>query len=39
MFFGDIDDPNSEVTKLVQSRRHHTLLPGAGTKPRIYFLT
>ena len=39
MHFGDLDDPNSEVSRLIQSRRHHTLLPEAGTKPRIWFLT
>ena len=39
MYFGDLDDPNSEVSRLIQSRRHHTLLPEAGTRPRIYFLT
>jgi len=39
MHFGDLDDPNSEVSRLIRSRRHHTLLPEAGTHPRIYYLT
>jgi len=39
MYFGDLDDPNSEVSRLIQSRSHHKLLPEAGTKPRIWFLT
>jgi len=39
MHFGDLDDPLSEVSRLLRSREHHTLLPEAGTKPRIYFLT
>jgi Fe-S-cluster-containing dehydrogenase component len=39
MHFGDLDDPNSEVAKLLASRRNHALLPEAGTQPRIYFLT
>ncbi|NOX17106.1 MAG: 4Fe-4S dicluster domain-containing protein [Chlorobi bacterium] len=39
MHFGDFDDPNSEVSKLLQSRKHHSLLPEAGTTPNIYYLT
>jgi len=39
MHFGDADDPFSEVNKLLASRLNHTLLPEAGTKPRIYYLT
>jgi len=38
MHFGDLDDPNSEVSRLVASRKHHALLTEAGTKPRIFFL-
>ena len=37
--FGDIDDPNSEVSKLLESRKHHTRIPEAGTKPKIFYLT
>lgn len=37
--FGDFDDPNSEVSKLLNSRRHHALKTSAGTKPKIYYLT
>lgn len=39
MHFGDLDDPRSEVSKLLASRRGHTLHPEAGTRPRIHFLT
>jgi Fe-S-cluster-containing dehydrogenase component len=39
MHFGDLDDPQSAVSKLLASRPFHTLLPEAGTKPRIYYLT
>jgi len=39
MTFGDFDDPTSEVNKLLNSRRYHSLLPEAGTKPHIYYLT
>lgn len=38
MTFGDLDDPGSEVSRLLQSRRHHALLPEAGTAPRIWYL-
>jgi len=39
MHFGDLDDPESEVSRLLASRRSHTLHPEAGTRPRIHFLT
>ena len=39
MHFGDMDDPQSEVSRLLASRAHHSLLPEAGTKPRIFYLT
>jgi Fe-S-cluster-containing dehydrogenase component len=39
MFVGDLDDPNSEVNRLLESRRHHVLIAEAGTKPRIFYLT
>jgi hypothetical protein len=35
----DPDDPHGEVGRLLASRRHHALQPGAGTGPRIFFLT
>lgn len=38
MYFGDFDDPNSEVSKLLVSRKNHSLIPEAGTKPRIFYL-
>jgi len=39
MHFGDLDDPESEIVKLLQSRKYHTLQPEAGTQPNIYYLT
>ena len=38
MTFGDLDDPASEVTRLLESRPHHALNQAAGTKPRIFYL-
>ncbi len=39
MSFGDLDDPNSRVSRLLVSRPHHELLTAAGTGPRISYLT
>ena len=38
MYFGDLDYPESEVSRLIASRRHFVLMPDAGTAPRIYYL-
>ena len=34
-----IDDPKSAVNELLRTRKNHTLLPEAGTKPRVFYLT
>ena len=39
MHFGDLDDPHSEVSRLLAARANHALIPEAGTKPRIFYLT
>jgi Fe-S-cluster-containing dehydrogenase component len=39
MNFGDLDDPHSAVSRLLQSRKNHPLLSDAGTKPQIFYLT
>lgn len=39
MTFGDLDDPNSEISLLMVSRNHHSLIPEAGTNPQIFYLT
>ncbi|MFY0686499.1 MAG: 4Fe-4S dicluster domain-containing protein [Cyclobacteriaceae bacterium] len=39
MYFGDIDDSTSEISQLLEQRQHKTLLPEAGTAPRIFYLT
>ena len=38
MIFGDLDDKNSEISKALASRKHKTLIPEAGTSPRVYYL-
>ena len=37
-FWGDLDDPESDVAKLIATRDHKTLLPEMGTKPSVYYL-
>jgi len=38
MYFGDLDDPNSDVSRILKKRKFKTLIPEAGTKPQLYFL-
>jgi Fe-S-cluster-containing dehydrogenase component len=38
MHFGDLSDPESEVSRLLRSRRHHALHVEAGTGPQVYYL-
>ncbi|MCC6622524.1 MAG: 4Fe-4S dicluster domain-containing protein [Deltaproteobacteria bacterium] len=37
--FGDLDDPESEVSELLRTRKSKVLLPEAGTEPNVFFLT
>ena len=37
-FWGDLDDPTSEVAQLVASRQYKQLLPEKGTRPSVYYL-
>lgn len=38
MYFGDVDDPNSELSKILRTRKTKTLAPEAGTDPHIFYL-
>jgi len=38
MHFGDLDNPNSEISKLIARRKWKTLAPEVGTEPNIYYL-
>jgi molybdopterin-containing oxidoreductase family iron-sulfur binding subunit len=38
-YFGDIDDPESEVSKAIKGRDYFHLLEEKGTKPSVYYLT
>ena len=37
-FWGDFDDPDSEVSKLIQEREYKRLLEDRGTNPSVYYL-
>ncbi len=38
MIFGDLDDKNSEISKVLNSRKYKTLIPEAGTNPHVFYL-
>ncbi len=38
LYFGDVDDSNSEISKLLSTKKYKTIIPEAGTKPQLYFI-
>ena len=36
--FGDLDDPNSEVSRILRRRQHFRLLEEHNTQPRVFYL-
>jgi molybdopterin-containing oxidoreductase family iron-sulfur binding subunit len=36
--FGDLNDPNSQVSQLLKARKYFTLKPEAKTQPSVYYL-
>ena len=39
MHFGDLNDPQSEVSRLLRTRNHKVIAPETGTEPNVYYLT
>ncbi len=37
--YGDLNDPNSEVSKLLATREHTVLYEEAGTEPKIFYIS
>ena len=38
MHFGDLENPDSGISRLIRERRAHVLLDSAGTEPQIWYL-
>lgn len=38
MTFGDLDDPESRISRLLETRQYHALIEEAGTNPKIFYL-
>ncbi len=38
IYFGDLNDPDSQVSRLLATRESYTLNPQAGTKPKHFYL-
>jgi molybdopterin-containing oxidoreductase family iron-sulfur binding subunit len=38
MAFGDLENPEAEVSKLARSKRAFRLMEDLGTEPKVYYL-
>lgn len=38
MHFGDLDDPDSDISKMLKTREQFTITPEAGTAPQVFYL-
>jgi hypothetical protein len=38
MYFGDLDNPRSDISRVLKNRKWKTLIPEAGTDPQLYYL-
>lgn len=38
-FFGDLDDPDSEVGRLIRTKQTHRLMEQYGTEPKVYYIS
>ncbi len=38
LYFGDLSDPDSEVSRLLKEHRYETLMPEYGTKPNVFYI-
>jgi Fe-S-cluster-containing dehydrogenase component len=36
--FGDLDDPNSKISKLLAKHETYQIFPEKGTQPRIFYV-
>jgi len=39
MYFGDLDDPNSQISNLLNTHKNRALKEEVGTEPRIFYLS
>jgi molybdopterin-containing oxidoreductase family iron-sulfur binding subunit len=37
-YFGDLNDPNSEVNELLEKNKYKLLAKEAGTEPKVYYI-